>query len=122
MKNCMTDFKAALIALLEAAIPELRDKIQAGAVDERTPMPFAAFSTPEETPVRTIHGIAGYVTTFEIAVYDGKFSQTEHLKHCVIAALEGVELDDKSCRFKSASTEYYPDYDLHGVTLTFRIV
>lgn len=86
------DFKKTLIGLLERAIPDLRDKIQAGAVDERTAAPFAAFSVPEETPVRTLHGIAGYVTSFEVAVYDSKFAGAEQLKHCVIAALHGVVL------------------------------
>lgn len=118
----MTDFKTELIALLEAQVPELRDKIQAGAVDERTAVPFAAFTTPDETPVRTMHGIAGYVTTFEVAVYEQKTSALERLKHRVIAALEGQVLTDRRCSFKSLSTDYYPDYDLHGATLTFRIV
>lgn len=118
----MTDFKKELISILEQEIPELRDKIQAGAVDERTQTPFAAFSTPEEIPIRTMNGIAGYVTTFEIAVYDKKVAALECLKHRVIAALEGQVLTDRRCSFKSSSTDYYPDYDIHGVTLTFRIV
>ena len=84
----MTDFKKQLIVLLEREIPKLADRIQAGAVDARTPAPFAAFSVPEETSVRTLHGIAGYRTMFEVAVYDSKFSGTERLKHRVIAALE----------------------------------
>lgn len=111
-----------LIALLEREIPELADRIQAGAVDTRTPAPFAAFSVPEETPVRTLHGIAGYRTMFEVAVYDSKFSGTERLKHRTIAALEGAEFDGKRSRFVSSATEYYADYDLHGAMMTFRIV
>ena len=118
----MSDFKTELISLLERELPELRDKIQAGAVDERTAVPFAAFSTPDETPVRTIHGIAGYVTTFEVALFEQKTSSLEKLKHHVIAALEGQMLTDRRCSLKSSSTDYYPDYDIHGVTLTFRIV
>lgn len=118
----MTDFKTELIGLLEREIPCLRDKIQAGAVDERTATPFAAFSTPEETPVRTMHGIAGYVTTFELTVYDEKIAALEKLKHRTIATLEGQVLADRRCSFKSASSDYYPDYNIHGVSLTFRIV
>lgn len=118
----MTDFKKQLIALLEREIPELADKIQAGAVDARTLAPFAAFSVPEETPVRTLHGIVGYRTVFEVAVYDNKFSGAERLKHWVVAALEGAEFDGKRSRFVSSATEYYADYDLHGATMTFRIV
>ena len=45
----MTDFKTRLIALIEAAVPELQGHVQAGAVDARTPTPFAAFTVPEET-------------------------------------------------------------------------
>lgn len=118
----MTDFKKELISLLEQKIPELTDKIQAGAVDARTPAPFAAFSTPEETPVRTMHGIAGYVTMFEITVYDKKVADLERLRHRTIAALEGQVLADRRCSFKSASSDYYPDYDIHGASLIFRIV
>lgn len=118
----MMDFKKQLIALLEREIPELADRIQAGAVDARTPAPFVAFSVPEETPVRTLHGIAGYRTMFDVAVYDSRFSGTERLMRRAIAALEGAEFDGKRCRFKSSSAEYYADYDLHGATLSFRIV
>lgn len=116
------DFKAHIIALLEEAIPELSDKIQAGAVDERTPAPFAAFSYPEETPVRTKNGIAGYVVSFEVSLYDGKYGSVQQLRHRVIAALEGAELGEKVCYYRSSSEEYYPDYDLHGSTLNFRII
>lgn len=118
----MTDFKTQLIALLETSIPELHDKIQAGAVDERTTTPFAAFTTPEEQPIRTCNGIAGYTTTFEIAVYDKKLVSAEGLKHKIIAALEGAELSARRCYLKSSSTDYFPDYDLHGITLMFEIV
>lgn len=118
----MMDFKKQLIALLEREIRELADRIRAGAVDARTPAPFAAFSVPEEAPVRTLHGIAGYRTMFEVAVYDSKFAGAERLKRRVVAALEGAEFDGKRCRFESSSTEYYADYDLHGATLSFCIV
>ncbi len=118
----MTDFKKQLIALLEREIPELADKIQAGAIDAQTRAPFAALSVPEETPVRTLHGIAGYRTMFEVAVYDSRFSGAERLKRRAIAALEGTEFDGKRCRFVSSATEYYADYDLHGATMSFRII
>lgn len=118
----MPDFKTELIALLETTIPELRDKIQAGAVDERTATPFVAFTTPEGAPIRTIHGIAGYITTFEIAVYDKKIASVETLKHRIIATLDGAELSYRRCYLKSTSSDYYADYDLHGITLTFKIV
>ena len=117
-----TDFKKTLLSTLEREIPELQNKIQAGAVDARTQAPFAAYTVPEETPIRTLQGIAGYLTMFEVSVYDSKFAGAEKLKHRVIAALEGAELSGKISHFKSASTDYYPDYDLHGITLTFRVM
>ncbi len=118
----MTDFKVEILALLEAALPEMAERIQAGAVDERTATPFAAYTVPEEVPIRTLSGIAGYATTFEVTLYDNRYASVEQLRHRAIAALEGAELCGKYCRYKSSSTEYFPDYDLHGVTLHFRIV
>lgn len=118
----MTDFKVEILTLLETAMPELAERIQVGAVDERTPTPFAVYTVPEEVPIRTLSGIAGYATTFEVTLYDNRYAIVEQLRHRTIAALEGAEFDGKCCRYKSSGTEYYPDYDLHGVTLHFRIV
>ena len=118
----MTDFKTALIALLEEQVPELKDKIQAGAVDAETPVPYAAYSTPEEVPIRTIHGIAGYITTFDISVYHSKMSEVEKLKHKVIKVLEGAELNGRRSYYKSGEYTFYADYIIHGYTLTFRII
>lgn len=116
------DFKTKLIALLEKQVPELKDKIHAGAVDAETPVPYAAYSTPEETAIRTIHGIAGYAVTFELSVYHSKMSEVEKLKHRVIKVLEGAELANKKCFYKSAEYAFYPDYNIHGYNLTFRII
>ena len=118
----MTDFKVEILAILEAALPELSDRIQAGAVGERTATPFAAYTTPEETPIRTKSGIAGYLTTFEVSLYDKRIASLELLRHRVIATLERKELGEKVCTYRSSTTDYYPDYDLHGATMTFRIV
>ena len=118
----MTDFKVEILALLEATLPELGDRIQAGAVDERTATPFAAYTTPEEIPIRTKSGIAGYQTTFEVSLYDKGIAKLELLRHRVIAAMERAELGEKVCTYRSSTTEYYPDYDLHGATMIFRIV
>lgn len=118
----MTDFKTDLIALLERQVPELRDKIQAGAVDAETPIPYAAYLTPEETAIRTKHGIAGYLTIFELSVYHSKMSDVEKLKRRVIKALDAEELGEKWCYYKSSEYAFYPDYNIHGYTLTFRII
>lgn len=118
----MTDYRIQQIKAVEDAVPELRDKIQAGAVDAGTPAPFATFSTPEEKPIRTKNGIVGYDIFFEVTVYDKKVSSAEQIRHKVLKALEGKELGNKRCWYKSYNTDYYPEYDLHSATLTFRII
>lgn len=118
----MTDYRIQLIKAVEDAVPELRDKIQAGAVDAGTPAPFATFSTPEEKPIRTKNGIVGYDIFFEVTVYDKKVSSAEQIRHKVLKALEGKELGNKRCWYKSYNTDYYPEYDLHSATLSFRII
>lgn len=118
----MTDYRIQLIKAVEDAVPELRDKIQAGAVDAGTPAPFTTFSTPEEKPIRTKNGIVGYDIFFEVTVYDKKVSSAEQIRHKVLKALEGKELGNKRCWYKSYNTDYYPEYDLHSATLTFRII
>lgn len=118
----MTDYRIQLIKTVEDAVPELRDKIQAGAVDAGTPAPFATFSTPEEKPIRTKNGIVGYDIFFEVAVYDKKVSSVEQIRHKVLKALEGKELGNRRCWYKSYTTDYYPEYDLHSAILTFRII
>ena len=44
----MSDFKTALIEVVETAAPELEGKLQCGAVDAETPAPFATYSTPDQ--------------------------------------------------------------------------
>ncbi|MGN0146738.1 MAG: DUF3168 domain-containing protein [Arthrobacter koreensis] len=116
------DFKSSILTILSDNVPELDGKIQAGAVDEKTTAPFATFTTPEEKPVRTLSGVAGYETTFELAVYHNRFAGAEELKRKVIRALDSQTLDGKCCRFRSAQSDYFPQYDLHSYTLTFRII
>lgn len=122
-ENDYQDFKITIIRLLEDGIPELRGKIQAGAVDSNTAVPFAAFTVPNEEPVRTKDGIAGYNVSFEVSVYAGKFSEAEQLRHKVIHALEGADLGlGQRSLYKGGNTDYFPDYDLHGAILTFKIL
>lgn len=116
------DFKTTLIAAIETAAPELSGKIQCGAVDAETVAPFATYSTPEERPLRTKDGIVGYDTLFEVEVYDNRVSGAETLKRKVARAVEGLEIDGKVCKYRSASSDYYPDYDLHAWTLTFKVI
>lgn len=118
----MSDFRTAVIELIETAAPELTGKVQCGAVDENTTAPFATYSTPEEVPVRTKDGIAGYDTLFEVEVYDNRVAGAESLKQKVRGVIEGLVVDGRTCRFRGASSDYYPDYDLHSYTLTFKIL
>lgn len=117
----MSDFKTALIEVIETAAPELEGKVQCGAVDAETVAPFATYSTPEEQPIRTKDGICGYETLFEVEVYDNRVAGAESLKRKVRGAIEGLVVDGKVCRHRNASSDYYPDYDLHSWTLTFKI-
>lgn len=116
------DFKKDFIANLEKAVPELKGKVQAGAVDAETPVPYAAFTTPEETPLRTIHGIAGIQVLFDLGVFHSKMAAAETLKQKTINALDGQTLAGKRCIYKSSDYAYYADFNIHGYTITFKIV
>ena len=116
------DFKTELIKLIEKAVPELKDKIQAGAVDATTKPPYACFTTPEEQPIRTIHGIAGYTINFEVAVFHNQLFEVEKLKAKLINALEGVGLINKRCYYKSSEYAFFAEYNLHSYSLTFKII
>ncbi len=115
----MADFKTAFIAALERAVPELKGKVQAGAVDAETPVPYAAFSTPEEVPLRTK---AGVQVLFDLGVFHSKMAAAETLKRKTIAALDGTALAGKRCIYKSSEYGFYADFNIHGYTVTFRIV
>ena len=118
----MKDFKKELIAKVEKAIPELKSKIQAGAVDAETPVPYAAFTVPEEVPLRTIHGIAGTNVSFDLAIYHIKLASLETLKAKVLKTLDTASLADKRCYYRSAEYGFYPDFNIHGYTITFKII
>ena len=118
----MTNFKQSLIKTLETEIPELKDKIQAGAVDAQTKPPYAAYSTPEETPIRTIHGIAGYTVSFDLSTFHTQLSECEKLKIKIINALEGVNITNKTCYYKLSEYAFFAEYNLHSYSLTFRII
>lgn len=120
------DNKGFIVRILETlknSVFVLEGKIQAGAVDYGTEVPFAAFTVPEERPIRSKSGIVGYTVNFEVSVYHNRVGETEYLRHAVIHALEGADLGDGyRASYRSSFTEYYPDYDLHGATLNFRII
>lgn len=118
----MEDFKKQLIAVLETGVPGLKDKIQAGAVDAETSVPYAAFTIPEETPLRTIHGIAGMNISFELAIFHNKMASLETLKTEVIRALDLCNLGGRKCYYRSSEYGFYPDFNIHGYTISFKIM
>ena len=109
--------------IIETAALELEDKVQCGAVDAETVAPFATYSTHGgKLPVRTKDGICGYESLFRVEVYDNRVAGAESLKRKVRGAIEGLVVEEKVCRHRSASSDYYPDYDLHSWTLTFKVI
>lgn len=50
------------------------------------------------------------------------FAGADSLKKRIVAAIDGLQLQDRRCRFRSSSTDYFPDYNLHGISMTFRII
>ncbi len=118
----MNDFIADIITRLEAELPELGNRIQPSAVDPGTATPFAAFTLPTETPIRTIDGIAGYDTTFEVAVVDKRHSQCSKLKSKIIEALDSFALStSQRCQLKESQAQFYDEQKLHGYIITFNI-
>lgn len=118
----MIDFKLGLISLLEEQIPELRDKIQVGAVDAGMKVPYAVISIPEEIPIRTIHGIAGYNIVYNIFVAHDKISELEQVKNAIIRSLDSAKILNKKSTYKSGEYEYFSDYDVHSYVLTFKLL
>lgn len=118
----LEDFRTAIIEAIETAAPKLLGKVQCGAVDEGTVAPFATYSSPEEHPIRTKDGIAGCDILFEVEVFSNSVVQAEHLKRCVRDAVEGLSFAGQTCKFRGASSDYYPDYDLHSWNLTFKVI
>ena len=78
--------------------------------------------SPRSPPRRTLSGVAGYETTFELTVYHSRVAGAEELKRKVVRALDDLPLQTKVCRYRSAQSDYFPQYDLHSYTLTFRII
>lgn len=118
----MTDFTVELISKLEIAIPELKNKVQAAEDDLDFFLPYVAYTIPQEVPVHTSRGIAGYNTLFEIVVYHSKSSEIEQLKHQVIKAIDGESIAEKRCYFKSGASRIRSDVKIPGYIMTFKIV
>lgn len=118
----MTEFIAAFIELIESELPQLVDKIQHGAVDAEIQPPYAAYSVPASEPIRTIHGIVGYTTTFELIIVDRSLAQVDELSRKIIRITEITEIADRRCRLSGMSTDFFEAVSLNGIILTFKIL
>lgn len=118
----MIDYKLEIISLIEKTIPELKDKIQCGAVDAETPLPFAVCANPQEVAIRTLHGIVGYDILFEVSVYHNKIALVENLKRKIISTLERKDISNCTCLHKSSEYIFHQDYNIHSYTITFKII
>lgn len=118
MKQFIEDF----IDLISDNFPSLDGKIQHGAVDAETQPPFAAYTIPEEQPIRSFHGIIGYRTTFDLTIIGQTLSEVTDLKMKIIKVVEKDEINGKRCRLEKSQTEFFPDYDFDGILLTFKIL
>lgn len=110
-----------VIKRLESTVPELKGKIQVGAVDEETKTPYAVCSQPEEVPIRTIHGIAGYRTTLDLNVYHLRKSEADRLKASCVTALDGWKWEGRKFYYTGGSEEFSYEYNIHANLLTFKI-
>ncbi len=72
--------------------------------------------------LRTKDGIAGVQVLFDLSVFHSKMAAAETLKRRTIAALDGTTLAGKRCIYKSSEYGFYADFNIHGYTITFKIV
>lgn len=115
------DFKALIIERIEEHIPELKDNIQPSAVDAETPIPYAVFKS-SETPIRTIHGIVGSETAFEITVFHTMLPPLEDIKSRLIECLDGGTFGSSRCFYKASNGDFEWAQGEHFYSLTFKIL
>lgn len=114
------DVLCALIEAIERAAPELRDKIFPAAADAETPAPYAAYKSGK-TPLRTKDGIVAMDETLELAIFDTTMLALSLIETVIIGALDGAELLEKRVTFTQSEQGYYPEFDMHSKSLTFKI-
>lgn len=117
----MNNLIADIIDRVETCIPELKDKIQMGAVDEETSTPYATIKHTQ-IPIITKQGIAGYRWELDVSVFHSTMDEEEVLKDKIINFLDGFNSGEKKVRFQNAAYEFYHEYNIHGYSLTFKIV
>lgn len=111
----------AIIERLELETPTLKSKIYPGAADASAIVPYSAYKS-KESPIRSKDGIVGYNTIFELAVFEKTLLDAKAIKEKVVEALEGFSEDVWRLSYDGSQDIYYPEYDIHGITLTFKIL
>lgn len=117
----MTNFIAEFLELIEDNVPQLADKIQHGAVDAETPRPYAAYTMPTSEPLRTIHGIAGWRSTFDFTLVGERLAELDDLARKIIAIVENDRIDGRVCQIQNKETAFFAEVGLDGIILTFKI-
>lgn len=117
----MDNLSIALVQLIEAVEPSLKNKVQPGMVSSETKTPFAAYSEPTEEPRRTKDGIVGMRTVFTMAIYHNNKVAASQLKDSLIYKLDRKDVVGRRIIFISAEYDFYEDNKLHGYILTFNI-
>lgn len=117
----MNDFSKEVVTLIETLEPAMKNNVKPGMVSAETKPPYAAYSEPTEEPKRTKDGIAGYRTTFELAIFNDTKVSAERLKNSLKTKLDRQIIAGRKMLFMQAEYGFYEDYKLHGYVLTFNI-
>lgn len=121
-KTVDESYKVQLIRVIEQGVVELKDKIQMGSVDEKTLVPYAAISIIEDEPIYTCNGIAGNKTVVDITVCASSPNSVDLLKDKIIISLNFIDIFQRRCYFIGSEYTYYSEHNVHGYTLTFKLI
>lgn len=102
--------------LYNALSSVLRTYPYEAAVSARAP--YAVYES-EESPIRTLSGIAGYEGTCTISVYGFSIANLEALVNRIIALLDGQVFDGRKYYYDSASSGEAADAGLVFKNLIF---
>lgn len=110
----------AIIEAIEHAAPKLAGKIHPAALDAETLAPYAAYKSGK-IPIRTKDGIVGFDTSFELVIFDTTMLDLVGMETDIIEQIDGANFDTKRARFTQSEDGYFPDFDIHSKSLTFKI-
>ncbi|MFR9500650.1 MAG: hypothetical protein SNH18_09435 [Rikenellaceae bacterium] len=110
--------------LLNAELPELGSRIQPNAVDYASPTPYLAYTLPEEQPIHTIHGVAGYYVVMDIAIVCNTYAELQSIINKIVATLDRQTIAAHRFYLQSLKDQFFQDEklrNLHGKILKFKI-